>query len=60
VNFDFRLDYPKSVAISVDRTMYISDGRNLRVVNPEGKIEILVGGSQGPIGPPRPPGVNVI
>jgi hypothetical protein len=40
--------------------MYISDGRNLRVVNPEGKIEILVGGSQGPIGPPRPPGVNVI
>jgi len=25
-----RLDYPKSVAISVDRTMYISDGRHIR------------------------------
>ena len=50
-----RLDYPKSVAISVDRTMYISDGRNLRVVTPEGKIDTLVGGTSGPIGPPRPP-----
>ena len=50
-----RLDYPKSVAISVDRTMYISDGRNLRVVTPEGKIETLVGASDGPAGPPRPP-----
>ena len=50
-----RLDYPKSVAISVDRTMYISDGRNLRVVTPEGKIETLVGGFLGPVGPPRPP-----
>jgi hypothetical protein len=50
-----RLDYPKSVAISVDRTMYISDGRNLRIVTPEGKIETLVGGHSGPVGPPRPP-----
>jgi len=50
-----RLDYPKSVAISVDRTMYISDGRNLRVVTPEGRIDTLVGGRSGPVGPPRPP-----
>ena len=52
---DARLNYPKSVAVSVDRTMYISDGRSLRVVSPEGRIETLVIGTSGPVGPPKPP-----
>ena len=52
---DARLDYPKSVAISIDKTMYISDGRSLRVVSPEGQIETLIVGTSGPAGPPKPP-----
>ena len=38
-----RLAYPKGLAIAADETMYIADGRNVRVVTPDGKIDTLVG-----------------
>ena len=49
-----KLNYPKGVAISIDKTMYISDGRNIRVVMPDGVIQTLIGAAKGPKGPPRP------
>ena len=38
-----RLDYPKGVAVAVDGTVFIADGRNIRVVTPQGKIDTLIG-----------------
>ena len=38
-----KLSFPKGLAISVDKTMYISDGKNIRVVYKSGKIDTLVG-----------------
>ena len=51
-----RLDFPKSVAVAVDRTVYIADGRNVRVINPDGTIHTLVGssGAGARNGPVRP------
>ena len=49
-----KLNYPKGLAISIDKTMYISDGRNIRVVMPDGVIQTLIGAAKGPKGPPRP------
>ena len=54
-----KLNYPKGLAISIDKTMYISDGRNIRVVMPDGVIQTLIGANRakvggGPKGPPRP------
>merc|ERR1712066_997558 len=34
--------------------MYISDGRNIRVVTPEGTVQTLIGTQSRPKGPPRP------
>ena len=45
-----RLDFPKSVAVAVDRTVYIADGRNVRVINPDGTIHTLVGSTSGGAG----------
>jgi hypothetical protein len=49
-----RLAYPKGLAVAVDHTMYITDGRNVRVVTPDGKINTLVGHHGSQAGPPRP------
>ena len=49
-----RLSYPKGIAIAVDKTMYISDSRNIRVVSPEGEIDTLIGHHGPQTGPPRP------
>ena len=49
-----RLSYPKGIAIAVDKTMYISDSRNVRVVSPDGKIDTLIGHHGPQNGPPRP------
>ena len=49
-----RLNYPKGIAIAVDRTMYISDSRNIRVVNPDGRIDTLIGHHEKIMGPPKP------
>ncbi|KAA0203175.1 hypothetical protein HAZT_HAZT011067, partial [Hyalella azteca] len=38
-----RLSHPKGLAISADQTMYIADGPNLRVVDPQGTIHTLIG-----------------
>ena len=38
-----KLSFPKGLAISVDKTMYISDGKNIRVVFQNGKIDTLIG-----------------
>ena len=38
-----RLYFPKGLAISVDKTMYISDGKNIRVVYHSGRIDTLIG-----------------
>ncbi|KAF2364558.1 YD repeat [Trinorchestia longiramus] len=38
-----RLSHPKGLAIAADKTMYIADGRNLRVVDPQGTIHTLIG-----------------
>ena len=49
-----RLAFPKGLAIAADKTMYITDSRNVRVVSPDGRIGTLVG-NQGPQnGPPKP------
>ena len=48
-----KLNYPKGLAIGLDGTMYISDGRNIRVVTPDGIIQTLVGTQSRPKGPPR-------
>ena len=40
-----RLDYPKSVAAAADGTVYVSDGRSVRVVSPDGIIDTLIGSS---------------
>ena len=34
--------------------MYISDGRNIRVITPDGKIQTLIGNHGRVTGPPRP------
>lgn len=49
-----RLNYPKGIAISTDKSIYISDSRNIRVVNPLGIIQTLIGTQDRPKGPPRP------
>ena len=38
-----KLSFPKGLAISVDKTMYISDGKNIRVIFQNGKIDTLIG-----------------
>nr|XP_018915751.1 PREDICTED: teneurin-a isoform X2 [Bemisia tabaci] len=38
-----KLAYPKGIAISADRTMYIADGTNIRSVDPAGIIHTLIG-----------------
>ncbi|XP_060532128.1 teneurin-a isoform X2 [Cylas formicarius] len=38
-----RLAHPKGIAISVDGTMYIADGTNVRAVDPKGIIHTLIG-----------------
>ncbi|KAK8385757.1 hypothetical protein O3P69_016491 [Scylla paramamosain] len=38
-----RLAHPKGLAIAADRTMYIADGTNIRMVDPEGIIHTLIG-----------------
>ncbi len=51
-----RLDYPKSVVAAADGTVYISDGRSVRVVTPAGVIDTLIGAraGAGAAGPPKP------
>ncbi|XP_069941027.1 teneurin-a isoform X3 [Cherax quadricarinatus] len=38
-----RLAHPKGLAIAADRTMYIADGTNIRMVDPQGVIHTLIG-----------------
>lgn len=38
-----RLAHPKGLAIAADLTMYIADGTNIRMVDPEGVIHTLIG-----------------
>lgn len=38
-----RLSHPKGLAIAADRTLYIADGPNLRVVDPDNVIHTLIG-----------------
>lgn len=38
-----RLSHPKGLAITADGTLYIADGPNLRMVDPEGVIHTLIG-----------------
>lgn len=38
-----RLAHPKGLAIAADRTMYIADGTNIRMVDPAGIIHTLIG-----------------
>lgn len=38
-----RLFYPKGIAISADRKIYLADGTTIRVVNDDGIIETLIG-----------------
>ena len=42
------------IAIAVDKTMYISDGQNIRVITPDAKIRTLIGNHGRMTGPPRP------
>ena len=49
-----KLNYPKGLAIALDGTIYISDGRNIRVVTPQGQIQTLIGTNDRSKGPPRP------
>lgn len=35
--------HPKGLAIAADRTMYIADGTNIRMVDPKGVIHTLIG-----------------
>ena len=39
-----RLAFPKGLAVSVDRSVYISDGKSVRIVHQNGKISTLIGG----------------
>ena len=38
-----RLSHPKGIAIAADRTMYIADGTNIRMVDDQGIIHTLIG-----------------
>ena len=38
-----RLAFPKGLAVSVDRSVYISDGKSVRIVHQNGKISTLIG-----------------
>ena len=38
-----RLAFPKGIAVSVDRSVYISDGKSIRIVHQNGKIDTLIG-----------------
>ncbi|CAL4070306.1 unnamed protein product [Meganyctiphanes norvegica] len=38
-----RLAHPKGLVIAADKTMYIADGTNIRVVDPRGVIRTLIG-----------------
>ncbi len=49
-----RLDFPKSTAQATDGTLFISDGRNVRVVSAEGIIDTLLGKRERSTGPPKP------
>ena len=40
---DARLFYPKGIAISADRKLYLADGTTIRVVDEEGIIDTLIG-----------------
>ena len=39
-----RLAFPKGLAVSVDRSVYISDGKSVRIVHQNGRISSLIGG----------------
>ena len=38
-----RLAFPKGLAVSVDRSVYISDGKSVRIVHQNGRIDTLIG-----------------
>jgi hypothetical protein len=35
----------QGIAVSVDRSVFLSDGKTLRLINPQGVINTLVGGT---------------
>ena len=39
-----RLSFPKGLAVSVDKSVYISDGKSVRSVQQSGKIDTIIGG----------------
>ena len=39
-----KLAFPKGLAVSVDRRVYISDGKTVRMVDQAGRISTLIGG----------------
>ena len=39
-----KLAFPKGLAVSVDRRVYISDGKSVRMVDQAGQISTLIGG----------------
>ena len=39
-----KLAFPKGLAVSVDRRVYISDGKSVRMVDQTGQISTLIGG----------------
>ena len=49
-----RIIHLLGIAIAVDKTTYISDERNIRVITPDGKIRTLIGNHGRVTGPPRP------
>ncbi|CAB4063436.1 Teneurin-a [Lepeophtheirus salmonis] len=49
-----RFSYPKGLAVSVDKTIYISDGQNIRLISSEGEISTLIGHHRRREGPPNP------
>ena len=51
-----RFDSPKGIALANDGTIYISDGRNIRTVNPDGIIDTLIGHHGTDNGPSKPLG----
>lgn len=38
-----KLSFPKGLAVSVDRSIFISDGKSIRIVHQNGKIDTLLG-----------------
>ena len=39
-----RLSFPKGLAVGVDKSVYISDGKSVRRVQQSGKIDTVIGG----------------